>query len=113
MTSSASIPTYDELAALIADKFATLRAPYMEWANLARRAIQGQPHDAKKLAALESFINEQRAELRIAIVIASEHLEEAQLVSLRDRADMSKYAWKSLKKREQVNLRDGFRLISY
>ena len=111
--SNASIPTYDELAAFITDKFATLRVPYMEWANLARRAIQGQPYDAKRLAMLERFINERRAELRIALIIASEHLEESQLVSLRDQAGMSKYAWKSLKRREQVNLKDGFRLIIY
>lgn len=113
MTSSASIPTYDELAAFIADKFAALRIPYMEWANLARRAIQGQPYDAMKLDALERFINEQRAALRPVIIIASEHLEEAQLVSLRDQAGMSKNAWKTLKKPGRVNLRGGFRLISY
>jgi len=108
-----SIPTYDELATLIASRFAMLRAPYMEWANLARRAIQGLPYDARQLDALERFINERRAELRIAIIIASEHLEEAQLTSLRSQATMSKSAWRSLKKRELVNLKDGFRLISY
>ena len=113
MTSSAPIPTYDELAAFISDKFASLRTPYMEWANLARRAIQGLPYDSIRLASLEHFINERRAELRTIIIIASEHLDELQLVSLRNQARMSKYAWKSLKKREQVNLRDGFRLISY
>lgn len=110
---NASIPTYDELAAFITGKFATLRVPYMEWANLARRAIQGQPYDAKRLATLELFINERRAELRTALIIASEHLEESQLTLLRDQASMSKYAWKSLKRREQVNLKDGFKLISY
>jgi hypothetical protein len=113
MTSSASIPTYDELAAFIADRFTALRSPYLEWANLARRAIQGQPYDAKRLAALERFINEQRTALRTAIMIASEHLDEYQLALLRNQAGMSKTAWRSLKKREQVNLKDGFKLISY
>ena len=113
MTSGGSIPTYDELASYISNAFASLRMPYMEWANLARRAIQGQPYDARQLAALEHFINERRAELRTVIIIASEHLDELQLVSLRNQASMSKYAWKSLKRREQVNLKDGFRLIIY
>ncbi|HEV2580432.1 MAG TPA: hypothetical protein VGT44_06230 [Ktedonobacteraceae bacterium] len=113
MIDGSLIPTYDELAAFIADKFATLRKPYMEWANLARRAVQGQPYDMKQLATLERFINEQRAELRTILMIASEHLDEAQLALLRAQACMSKNAWKSLKKRELVNLKDGFRLISY
>ena len=110
---ASSIPTYDELATFIASRFAMLRTPYMEWANLARRAIRGLPYDAGRLDALECFINEHRAELRIAIMLASEHLDETRLVTLRDQAHMSKHAWKTHQKWAQVNLKDGFRLISY
>lgn len=113
MVSSASIPIYDELASFIADRFATLRMPYSEWANLARQAIQGQPYDGQKLARLESFINEQRTELRRAVVIASEHFDDKQIISLREKAGMSKPAWKSLKNPRPVNLKDGFKLICF
>jgi hypothetical protein len=113
MKSGGSIPTYDELASYISDAFASLLSPYMEWANLARRAVQGLPYDSRRLTLLENYINERRADLRPVVLIASEHLDELQLSSLRSQARMSKTAWRSLKRREQVNLKHGFRLISY
>jgi len=113
MTYSTSVPSFDELASSIAQGFAALRAPYMQWANLARRAVQGLPHDARRLAELEAYINARREELRKAVVVASEHLTEKQLEQVRDRAQMSKYAWRSFKKMRPVTIRYGFTLVSY
>jgi hypothetical protein len=113
MTYATSVPRFDELASSIAQGFATLRAPYMPWANLARRAVQGLPYNAQRLAELEVYINARRAELRKVVVVASEHLTEEQLEQLRNRAQMSKYAWRSLKKRRPVTIRHGFTLVSY
>src|SRR5713226_7279953 len=113
MTNYTDLPSFDELASFIEERFAKLRIPYMEWANLARLAIQGLPYNMQRLAELESFINERRAELRTAVIIASEHFDEEQLVQLRDQAHMSKYAWRSLKKNHPVTIKDGFKLVSY
>ncbi len=55
MASNSSIPDYEELSSFISYKFSTLRAPYMEWANLARRAIQGLHYDTSRLSELEDF----------------------------------------------------------
>ena len=110
---SAPTPSFVELTSFISSTFATLRTPYMEWSNLARQAIQGLPYNGQKLAELEQFINRQRAALRKAILLASEHYEDAQLAQLRDEAGMSKCAWKSLKKSKNITLRNGFTLLSY
>lgn len=108
-----SVPSFDVLAPYIAQVFAELRIPYRQWADLARLAIQGLPYDAYRLAQLEIDINQKRAALRKAVLVASEHLTEEQLTKLRDQARMSKYAWRTLKKREMVTLKSGFKLISY
>jgi hypothetical protein len=113
MSNNSSIPDYEELASFISYKFATLRAPYMEWANLARQAIRGLNYNAGRLSEIEAFINSQREELRKAVIIASEHFEEALLVELRNQARMSKTAWKSLKKNHPITIKNGFSLVSY
>ena len=113
MASNPSMPDYEELSSFISYKFAALRAPYMEWANLARLAIQGLPYDRQKLGELEVSIYQQRAELRTAVILASEHLEDEQLTWLRDQANMSKTAWKSLKKNCPITIKNGFTLVTY
>lgn len=113
MTNYTSLPSFEELSSFIAECFARLRTPYMEWANLARRVVQGLPYDGQKLADLELFIDEQRAKLRTAVIIASEHFDEEQLTWLRDQAQMSKTAWRSLKKTRPISIKNGFTLISY
>ena len=113
MTYGASVPSFDELVSSIAQGFAALRTPYMQWVNLARLAVQGLSYDARRLAELEAYINARRAELRKVVVVASEHLTEEQLEQLRDRSQMSKYAWRSLKKKRPVTIRHGFTLVSY
>jgi hypothetical protein len=107
------VPTFDELAPYITNRFTVLRAPYMEWSNLARLAIQGLPYNAQRLVGLEAYINELRAELRKAVILAAEHLTEEQLEQLRSQARMSKYAWRSLKKNRAVTIKNGFMLVSY
>jgi hypothetical protein len=85
----------------------------MEWANLARQAIQELNYNAGRLSEIETCINSQREELRKAVIIASEHFEEALLVELRNQAHMSKTAWKSLKKNRPITIKNGFTLVSY
>jgi hypothetical protein len=113
MTDPTFLQNFTELASFIEATFIALRAPYMEWANLARLVIRGLPYDAQRLTELEIYINDRRAELRKAILIASEHFTDEQLDLLRDRAQMSKYAWRSLKKKHPVTIRNGFTLVSY
>lgn len=113
MASNSSIPDYEELSSFISYTFSTLRAPYLEWANLARRAIQGLHYDTLRLSELEDFINARREELRKVVIIASEHFEEAALVTLRNQANMSKNAWRSLKKNGPITIKNGFALVSY
>jgi hypothetical protein len=113
MASNSSIPDYEELSSFISYKFAALRAPYMEWANLARQAIRGLNYNTGRLSEIEASINSQREELRKAVIIASEHFEEALLVELRNQAYMSKTAWKSLKKNRPITIKNGFSLVSY
>lgn len=113
MANNPLIPDYEELSAFISFTFSTLRTPYMEWANTARRAIRGLPYNEDRLSELEDFINPRREELRKAVMLASEHFEEALLVELRNQARMSKTAWRSLKKQGPVNIKTGFKLISY
>ena len=113
MTDLTSAPNFDELASSIEAAFFALRVPYMQWANLARRAIQGLPYNAHRLAELETYINSMRAELRKAVLVASEHFAEEQLELLRSQARMSKYAWRSLKKNCAITIKNGFSLVSY
>ena len=113
MVSYSSIPDYAVLSTFISCTFSSLRAPYMEWTNLARRAIQGLHYNSDRLSELEDFINARREELRKAVMLASEHFEESLLVELRNQAQMSKTAWKSLKKNGPVTIKNGFKLLSY
>ncbi len=111
MTDFTSAPSFEEVTSFVKETFDVLRVPYMQWANIARLAVQGLPYDAARLAQLEMYINDMRAELRR--VVASEHFSEEQLVLLRDQARMSKYAWRSLKKNCAVTIKNGFSLVSY
>lgn len=113
MTDFTSIPNFDEVASFIKETFGALRVPYRQWANLARLVVQDLPYNARQLAELETYINTTRAELRKAVLVASEHFPEEQLELLRNQARMSKYAWKSLKKNRAVTTRNGFTLVSY
>ena len=113
MASDSLIPDYQELSMFISSTFSTLRAPYMEWANLARRAIQGLHYNAHRLSELEVLINARREELRKAVIIASEHFEESLLIEIRNQAHMSKTAWRMLKKQGPVTIKNGFKLVSY
>lgn len=113
MASFSLIPDYEELSTFISSTFSTLRAPHMEWANLARRAIRGLHYNSGRLSELEDFINAQREELRKAVMLASEHFEESLLVELRNQAHMSKTAWRSLRKNGPVTIKTGFKLVSY
>lgn len=113
MTDFTSVPSFEEVTSLVKEKFEALRLPYMQWANIARLAVQGRPYDAEKLARLEAAINDLRAELRQVVIVASEHFSERQLVLLRDEARMSKNAWRSLKKPGGITIKNGFSLVSY
>lgn len=113
MTAFASTPDFEEVTSFVKVRFDALRAPYMQWANLARCAVQGLPYDAQRLARLEIYIDGMRAELRKVIVVASEHFCEEQLELLRSEAHMSKHAWRSLKKNRAITIKNGFTLVSY
>jgi hypothetical protein len=113
MTDFTSAPSFEEVTSFVRETFDALRTPYMQWANIARLAVQGLPYDAQRLVQLETYINEVRAELRRVVVIASEHFSEEQLVLLRDQARMSKNAWRSLKKNCAITIKNGFALVSY
>ena len=113
MTDGTFIPDFDEIASLIKEMFYVLRDPYMQWADLARLAIQGLPYDPQRLTELEKYINSVRVDLRKAILIASEHFTEEQLHFLRCYAGMSKSAWRSFKKNRVVTTKNGFTLLSY
>ncbi len=113
MMNGPSIPDFVETASLIKEMFYVLRDPYMQWADLARRAVRGLPHDPQRLTELEKYINSVRVDLRKAILIASEHFPEEQLRTLRSYAGMSKSAWRSFKKNRVVTTKNGFTLVSY
>jgi hypothetical protein len=113
MTDFTSAPSFEEVTSFVKETFDALRGPYMQWANIARRAVQGLPYDAQRLTQLERYINDVRTELRRVVVVASEHFSEEQLVLLRDEARMSKNAWRSLKKNCAVTIKNGFALVSY
>jgi hypothetical protein len=113
MPNLSSIPDFDEVSAFIKEKVEVMRAPARQWADIARQAVQGLPHDARRLAELEARINALRAELRNVVLAASEHFSEEQLHTLRKKAGMSKYAWRTLQTRRTVNTKNGFSLVIY
>ena len=106
-------PNFDELAQFIEEKFATLRPLMVQWADLARLAVQGLPHNAQRLAELEARINAIRADLRVPVLVASEHFTEAQLNLLQKQARISKYGWRSLQKKRAVTTKHGFTLVIF
>lgn len=108
-----SVPDFDEVTTFIRERVDVMRIPARQWADLARLAVQGQPHDASRLAELEQHINALRAELRSVVLAASEHFSEEQLHILRKQARMSKYAWRALQSKRSVNTKTGFSLVIY
>jgi hypothetical protein len=108
-----SVPDFDNISAFIKERVDAMRAPVPEWADLARLAVQGLPHDALRLAELEAYINAMRAELRHVVIAASEHFSDQQLNKLRKDVGISKYGWRALKKSRPVTTRYGFSLIIY
>ena len=73
-----SLPDFDEVRAFIKERVDAMRAPVLQWADLARLAVQGLPHDALQLAELESHINSKRTELRYVVIAASENFSDQQ-----------------------------------
>ncbi len=113
MTNLTSVPDFAEVTAFIKERVDAMRAPARQWADLARLSIQGLPHDAQRLAELEAHINAIRAELRSIVLAASEHFTDDELHLLRKHAVISKYAWRSLKKKQVVTTKNGFSLVIY
>ncbi len=113
MLNLTSIPDFDEMTAFIKERVDAMRIPAQQWADLARLAIQGLPYDARRLAELEGYINTIRAELRSVVLAASEHFSEEKLNILRKNVGMSKYAWRSVQKKQPVTLKNGFSLVIY
>jgi hypothetical protein len=113
MTDLTSVPNFDEVAAFIKEKVDAMRTPAHQWADLARLAVQGQPHDSYRRVELESRLNSIRAELRRVVLAASEHFTEEQLQQLRKQAGMSKAAWRSAKINRAVTIKHGFSLVVY
>ena len=108
-----SIPDFDTMKAFIKERVDAMRPPSQQWADLARLAVKGLPHDTYQLAELEAHINAMRAELRSVVIAASEHFSDEQLNKLRKDIGISKYAWRALKKQRPVTTRYGFSLIIY
>jgi hypothetical protein len=108
-----SLPDFDEVRAFIKERVDAMRAPVLQWADLARLAVQGLPHDTLQLAELEAHINAMRTELRYVVIAASEHFSDQQLNKLRKDVGMSKYAWRTLKQWRPVTTKYGFSLIIY
>jgi hypothetical protein len=113
MPNLTSIPDFNEVSVFIKEKVGAMRVPVLQWADLARLAVQGLPHDRYRLAELEAHINAIRAELRSVVIVASEHFSDEQLNQLRKDIGMSKHAWRALKKRRPVTTKHGFSLIIY
>lgn len=113
MTNLTSVPDLAEVTSFIKERVDALRTPARQWADLARLAIQGLPHDKERLAQLEAQINAIRGELRSVVLAASEHFTEAELNALRKHVGMSKYAWRSFKTKRAVTTRHGFSLVIY
>ena len=111
MNDFTSTPNFDELAALITERFETLRPLNKQWAELGRKAIQGLPYDTYRLAELEVRINTLRPELRKLLFVASEHFTGEQISQLQKQSGISKYGWRVLKDKRPVNLKYGFRLV--
>jgi hypothetical protein len=108
-----SIPDFDTISAFIKERVDAMRPPVLQWADLARLAVKGLPHDTYQLAKLEAHINAMRAELRYVVIAASEHFSDEQLNKLRKEIGISKYAWRALKKQRPVTTRYGFSLVIY
>jgi hypothetical protein len=113
MPNLASVPDFDEVTTFIKQRVDAMHTPIRQWADLARLAVQGLPYDASRLAELESYINAVRAELRGVVLAASEHFPEEKLNVLRKNVGMSKYAWRSVQKKQAVTLKNGFALVIY
>jgi hypothetical protein len=113
MLNLTSVPDFEEITAFIKERVDAMRIPALQWADLARLAIQGLPHDTRRLAELEGYINAIRAELRSVVLAASEHFPEEKLNILRKNVGMSKYAWRSAQKKRAVTLKNGFSLVIY
>jgi hypothetical protein len=108
-----SVPNFEDLKVFIKERVDAMHVPVQQWADLARLAVQGLPYDTHQLARLESLINTIRAELRSVVIVASEHFSDEQLNRLRKDVGMSKYAWRTLKKRQAVTIKNGFSLVIY
>ncbi|MBX5457096.1 MAG: hypothetical protein IRZ31_09355, partial [Thermogemmatispora sp.] len=53
MADLASVPDFEMVATCIAERFEGMRPLMSQWADLARLAVQGLPHDRARLAELE------------------------------------------------------------
>ncbi len=113
MTSYASAANFEELSLYITKKRAEMEPLAAEWADLARKAIQGLHYNRHRLADLEIRINNLRPELRRAILVASEHFTDEQLLQLQRRAKISKTGWRALRKDALLTLKNGFSLMVY
>ena len=113
MTSFTSADDLEKLSSYIIEKRAVLEPLAREWADLARKAIQGSHYNRYRFADLEIRINNIRPELRRAILIASEHFTDEQLRQLQRRAKISKSGWRALRKDASLTLKNGFSLIIF
>jgi hypothetical protein len=113
MMNLTTVPDFDEIAAFLKERVDAMRVPASQWADLARLAIQGLPHDTYRLSELETRLNSIRSELRRMILAASEHFTDEQLNQLRKQAGMSKTAWRAAKDKRAVTIRHGFSLVIY
>jgi hypothetical protein len=113
MPNLTSIPDFDEVSAFIKERIDAMRPQVPKWADLARLAVQGLPHNTSLLAELETYINTIRAELRSVVIAASEHFSDEQLNKLRKNIGISKYGWRALMKSRPVTTKYGFSLIIY
>ena len=111
--SYASAANFEELSAYIIEKRNLMKPLAAQWADIARKAIQGLPYNGQRLAELESHINTLRPELRRAVLVASEHFTEEQLNTLKKQAGISKHGWRVLKKPDRITLKNGFTLVTY
>ena len=113
MTSFASAANFEELSSYIIKKRAAMEPLAAEWADLARKAIQGLDYNRHRFADLEIRINNLRPELRRAILVASEHFTEEELNLLQKRAKISKKGWRALRKDALLTLKNGFSLMIF
>ncbi len=113
MISYASAANFEELSAYIIEKRAAMEPLAAEWADLARKAIQGLHYNRYRYADLETRINNLRPELRRAILVASEHFTQEQLNVLQKRAKISKKGWRALRKDALLTLKNGFTLMIF